>query len=86
MTLQDLQQIWPFLSSAGGLLVGGAITWATAKAKIEGLLRSHDALERRVGVLEASVERDRVALADRMARVEVMLTDVRAAVLRLEAK
>lgn len=84
--MDDLLNYLPFLSSFGGMLVGGAITWGTAKAQIERLLDSHKDLDRRLSTLEAGVERDRVALADRLARVEVMLTDVRAALIRMEVK
>jgi len=77
---------WPFISSFAGMLVGGAVTWATARAQIERLLDSHKDLDRRLSTLEAGVERDRIALADRLARVEVMLQDVRATLVRMEQR
>lgn len=82
----DLITYWPFISSFGGMLVGGLVTWTTTKIKVEQLFQQHSILEKRVGALEGRIDRDRLDQVDRMARVEVMLTDVRAAVLRLEQK
>jgi putative ubiquitin-RnfH superfamily antitoxin RatB of RatAB toxin-antitoxin module len=73
----QILEYWPFLSTLVSVLIGGAITWAVAKTKLEDLIKSHDLLEKRVGILEREVERDRITMTDRLARIEVMLADVR---------
>ena len=84
---------WPFLSSLGGILLGGAVNWAITKEKLGQLFKSHDDLEivvnknreeieKRVGQIEIRNEGDRIAAA----RLEVKVDDVRAAILRLEQK
>lgn len=88
-----LLKFWPFLSSLGGILLGGAVNWAITKQKVEQLFKSHDELERRVdkkfdendkrmNQIETRNEGDRIAAA----RLEVKVDDVRAAILRLEQK
>jgi len=80
--LEDVKQYWPLISSGLGVLLGGAVTWATAKTKIDNLLTNHEALSKRIQVLEQAKETDRVALADRLARIEVTLNAVH---IRMEA-
>jgi len=79
-------QFLPLLSSFAGVLIGGAITWGITKTKIENLLESHKALEVKVTALEKELERERLMTADRMARVEVKLDDVRSSILRMEQR
>jgi hypothetical protein len=86
MDLSQLASYWPFITSFGGMLAGGLVTWTTTKVQIERLMDSHKDLDRRLSSLELGVEHDRVILADRLARVEVMLQDVRATLIRLESK
>jgi hypothetical protein len=76
MSLDELKTYWPLISSTLGVLFGGAVTWATAKVKIDNLFKSQDALAIRVAELERAKENDRVALADRLARIEVTLNAV----------
>lgn len=82
--LQEIAKYWPFVSSAAGMLAGGLITWTTARIKLEDLLKRVTAVEVKMAALEKSIDNDKVAMADRLARVEVKLDDVRAAILRLE--
>lgn len=77
-----LKEYWPLVSSGLGVLFGGAVTWATAKAKIDGLFKSHDALVLRVTALETAKESDRITLTDRLARIETKLDTVH---IRLES-
>lgn len=74
--IEQLQTYWPILSSGLGVLFGGAVTWATAKMKIDNIFKSHDALVLRVAALESAKESDRVMLADRLARIETTLNAV----------
>jgi hypothetical protein len=77
-----LIKYWPFLSSLGGILLGGAVNWAITKEKVESLFKAHDELEKRVHRIEDRTDSDRLAAA----RLEVKVDDVRAAILRLEQK
>ena len=74
--LDLLKTYWPIISSGLGVLFGGAVTWATAKMKIDNIFKSHDALVLRVAALESAKESDRVMLADRLARIETTLNAV----------
>jgi hypothetical protein len=75
---QDIIQYLPFISSLVGTLLGGAVTWGVAKTKLENLVERHTALDRRVGELERVREKDAILMADRIARIEVKLDDIRA--------
>jgi len=79
----DITQYLPFASSLLGTLLGGAVTWGVAKTKLENLERRQTEADKRIGDLERSREKDAVAMADRIARIEVMLSDVREAIKRL---
>lgn len=63
---EDLIKYWPIVSSFCGMLVGGAITWATAKSRIEQLI-----LDMRK--MEAQQESDRRNLEARLAKHEERL-------------
>lgn len=75
--MTDLLQYLPFASSLFGALLGGAVTWGVAKTKLENLAERHAELDKRVGELERTRERDAVAMADRVARIEVKIDDIR---------
>lgn len=46
--LEALLNYWPLLSSFVGMLIGGAVTWATARVRLEQLFTDMRNLEQRV--------------------------------------
>lgn len=76
---------WPLVSSFVGMLVGGAVTWATTKAKLEQLFSDMRNLEDRVAKHEERLRADEEArntkhieVISRLSSIEATLSYLRA--------
>lgn len=71
--LEEIASYWPFVFNILGVLFGGAVTWTTIRFQLESLVKDSKVQSSRISALEQAKESDRVALADRLARIEVKL-------------
>lgn len=77
----ELLKYWPIVSSFVGMLIGGAITWATAKTKLEQLFNDMKSLEARLSKHEEMLRAEgetrnvrHIEVISRLSSIEATLT------------